>query len=184
MKDINLLPGLENAKKSSFRDTKVILVGSLVVLIPLLVFGYLYLLLNPEIASIEEENRQLDVLIQKYAEVNSVKQEKTAIDVHVTALTAILDLTNRQQNIHTGLLDDVTELMPAEVFAINYSFVAGSMTMNCRSLSEESIAYFLRNLKESGLYQHVSFSGIAKNKATDGTTQDFTFTVTLLRTAS
>lgn len=179
MRDINLLPSIVDGKKKSLRDGRVYVLIAVVVLIPVMVFGYLFLFLNPEIEMIGENTKQLNANILKYSKVNIVKDEKVQLEAHTLALTNILERVDKQQNVHTDILDSVTKLMPENVFAVNYAISNKSITMNCRALTEESIAYFLRSVKESNLYSNVTFSGITKNKTTEGIAQDYSFSLLL-----
>lgn len=179
MRDINLLPSLSTDKNKSLKDGRLYILIAIVLLIPLLAFSYQIFILKPEIVTNNNETIQLSEKILQYTEVNKVKEEKASLETHKLSLENILTSIDKRQNMHTQIIKDLTKLMPENVFAANYSLNEDIININCRALTEESIAYFLRNVKESGFYTNVAFNGVTTNLTAENSVQDYSFALQL-----
>lgn len=180
MRDINLLPGLGNvANKRKVSLAKYLIVLCFVVIIAGWL-GYEGYILNPQMASMDEQLSNTMAKIKEYSKATETKNAYQKATTHLTNIKAVLESMDKQELLNTKVIDTLASVTPPDVFAMSYSATDNrSIQLLMRAKDEASIASFVYDLKHVEMFQDVVIAGFSRNEATNGQLQDLSFAVSL-----
>ncbi len=166
MHDINLLP-IEKAKgKLSFVDNKLkmILIGtvaaSVLIVIVSIVFSMLTSGYKSDINSMNKDLVKFSAAKKTISDYNS-KNEK------LNRLNSIITAASNVNTDMTKVLDKVGSVTPDEVSTLKLAFQdKGNITADGSSKNNDSIAYFIYKLKQTGIFLDVTVKSIKQDDKT------------------
>ena len=174
---LNLIPSKNAYKKQGISRTAVAAVLALIVFIGCMTSYAVAFLKNDRLLS---EETVLLQNISKYSEVKKIKDElnKTTEWVQNAEKAASI---NESMSIpaHT-LIEVLASCMPEKVFAVTFSASQdGNILINGRTKDSVSIAVFLRNVKDCGVFKDAEVSNISAQTSESGIPVDYSFTITI-----
>jgi type IV pilus assembly protein PilN len=146
MSDLNLMPQefkIDKEKKIR-RNIYVVIVVAALLVIAVVTYIPTYLAL-----SVNKENREVEQDVSKLtyvtAEVSKLNAQKNALQDRIN----VLDSFTRQEIKWTGVISDMSALMPSDVSVNSMNVGRDLISMQCTSLSQQSIAAFVANIENS-----------------------------------
>lgn len=178
MTHINLLPWRETLREERKREFLSILVVAVVVSagILFLVHSYISGEINGQRARNEFLQSRLQVLDQRVAGINELRQQKEDIRER---MSVIADLQGTRPVI-VRIFDELVRTLPEGVYYENLSRVENTISMQGSAESYARITELLRALGDSEWFQEVVLDDIAAAADDDSaSTQAFTFSLSL-----
>ena len=168
---INLLPVKATRKKEIVKGQLAVL--GVTLLIALLVCGGLYMSLSSKISD------EKALIAQKEAEIASLKKkigEVAQFKKRQQELREKLDILDKLSDGKTGpvrLLDELSLAIPDKMWVVSYSESNGNIVMSGVSLTEETVAQFMRKLETSDYYQNVELRVVEQTRNNDNVLHKF-----------
>ena len=154
---INLLP-VRAAKKREYGRQQLVLFALILVLAA--IGNYFWLnrveservALEQRIAATRAEIAQLEKTI---GEVKSIKDDKKALEDKLK----ILDTLKKGRTGPVKVMDELATIIPQKVWVVEYSEVAGGVTMNGQAAAYEDLSAFSKKLKASTHFTNITIKG-------------------------
>lgn len=106
-------------------------------------------------------------IAQKIKEAAPIVELKSDIQIKedkIKQLSGIIDLVVAQSTFNTRILEGISSVMPETVFMVNYAIdQTGNINIMGKSQDMDSIAYFISELKGSGLFSDVYLSNVSSS---------------------
>ncbi|BCA80200.1 PilN domain-containing protein [Desulfuromonas sp. AOP6] len=159
---INLLP-VKAARKKEIVKGQLAILG-VALLIALLACGGLYAMVSSKVSDEKE------LISKKEAEIASLKKkigEVAEFKKRQQELREKLEILDKLSDGKTGpvrLLDELSLSIPEKMWIISYSESNGSIVMSGISLTEETVAQFMRKLESSDYYQNVELRVVEQTR--------------------
>ncbi|AFQ43006.1 PilN domain-containing protein [Desulfosporosinus meridiei] len=161
MKDINLIAKSLQQKRehqNSGMGQKLLFSILIVLLVGALGYGVLAFL-KARLVTKEEAIAQK---IKEAAPIVELKKNILVKEQKITQLSEVIDMANAQSILNTKILDGISKVLPEDVFIVNYAVSqAGELNIIGKARDMDSIAYFVHELKESGLFSDVYLSNVS-----------------------
>lgn len=161
MKDINLISGSGQKKsedQDSGRSKKLGAVILAVLLTGMLGYGGMAFLqerLEKKEAAIKQKIKEAEPIVELKRNIAG-RQEK------INKLSGIVDLLNAQTTINTRIFEGIASVMPEKIFIVNYAVSQqGELNILGKAKDMDSIAYFVHELKNKGLFANVYLSNVS-----------------------
>lgn len=178
MADINLLHGLKDVGKNKRKSNRTLFIV-LPFLIVLVASAGLYGFMKFYEADYNTKQVEYQEKLKMFNEVNAMKSELNALDVHVKVyqgITVVADLTSA---IHTNVLDEMARVMPESVFASSYQINDGShIGISAIAESRLAIADYIESLKATNMFENIFIASISETENDRGDL-NYTFTITM-----
>ncbi len=163
MHDINLLP-IEKAKgKLSFIDNKLkmVFLAAVGVSVIILIISIAFMILTSGYKNdIDNMNKELS----KYSSVNKIRNDIKEKTDKYTNLTNFLKAATAINTDMTAVFDKIGSVTPDAVSTIKLSFASfSSITAEGSSKDNDSIAYFIYKLKETGIFSNITIQSIKQD---------------------
>jgi len=171
---INLLPVKAAKKQEMLRGQLAILILSIVIVV--IASGGLYASLSFKVSG------QKKMVAEKEAEINSLKKkigEVSQFKKRQAELRGKLDVLERLREGKTGpvhLLDELSKVIPDKMWLNSFKENKGSIVITGVSLTEETVAQFMKALESSGYYQNIELKVVEQSRAKENTLQKFEIT--------
>ncbi len=171
---INLIPVKAAKKQEMLRSQLAVFILALVVVS--LACSGLYVSLTFKV----KDERAL--VAQKEAEINSLKKvigEVSQFKKRQEELRGKLEILNKLSEGKTGpvhLLDELSRVIPDKMWINSFKESKGGIVLSGISLTEETVAQFMRDLEQSPYYSDVELKVVEQSRSKDSTTQKFEIT--------
>lgn len=168
MNDLNLIPQhikIEQEKKSRKRINILLTVIILFVIIGITLLPiYLTYELSKDNAQVVQEISQFSSVSEEINKLNAQKKD-------VQDRTKVLESLSKQENKWTGIINDISSLIPPPVTLISINGSGDNISLQCTSLSRDDIALFMAKLENSDKFTDIKINEIR----TDEKTQKYLF---------
>jgi type IV pilus assembly protein PilN len=172
MVHINLLP-VRAKKKREFGQQLVVLFALLVV--ATLIGNYLWYRSVDD--GLTQVNRQIDAthaqitqLEKTIGEVKTITSDKKALEDKLK----VLDTLKKGRTGPVKVLDELSSVIPARVWILEYTEQAGAVTMRGNAVAYEDLSAFTQKLKASKYFQNVTIKKASQKP--DGGSVDWEIT--------
>lgn len=170
MKDINLISQSQqlNKERQNAGIGQQLGIAFLIVLaIGILGYGALAFLqgrLATKEVAIEQKIKEAAPVVALKSDIQ-IKQNK------INQLSGIVDLVMAQSTFNTRILEGISSVMPETVFIVNYAIdQTGNLNIMGKSQDMDSIAFFIYELKGSGLFSDVYISNVSSTNSNNAKT--------------
>jgi len=161
LKDINLISQSHQQKRerqNSGMGQKLGIAALVVLALGALGYGTLTILQ----AKIEAKQVAIAQKIKEAAPIVELKNNIQVRQDKINQLSGIVDLVVAQSTFNTRIFDRISSVMPENVFIVNYALSqTGDLNIIGKAKDRDSIAYFIYNLKGSGLFSDVYLSNVS-----------------------
>lgn len=164
MYDINLLP-IEKAKgKLSFVDNKLkmILFGTVAASVLIIIVSIVFSMLASGYKS------DINAMNKNLIKYNTAKKTITDYNTKNEKLNRINSIITAASNVNTDMtnvLDKLGSVMPDEVSTLKLTFAnKGNITADGSSKDNDSIAYFIYKLKQTGAFSNILVKSIKQDE--------------------
>jgi len=153
---INLLGGPRQKKgKKGFEMHSQLILGSAVLAISIVVVGYIWILLDEKISSMEDQKvkltQDLETLKKQVQEVENYERDKKDFEEKIS----IIQKLRKNQSGPVHLLDEVSKMLPERVWVLNMSEQNGSVELEGKAITNAEIVDFISNLKRSAYFRDI-----------------------------
>lgn len=179
MRDINLLPKAKSAsvkKDKTNRLVHTIIIFFAIAMLSFAAFGVLHYLEDND----SKNDQAAGARIKKYSTVYETKKNIAQHQNRVKSMNDVLSAQAKGNPSNILILDSITKAMPDDVFAVSYAVSAAEgVSMTCISKEKESAAYFLYNLKQTGVFSDIKILNLSSKTDEKGNSQENMFALTL-----
>lgn len=163
MKDVNFIDSNRVVEKKPSNSKLNVIVPFLIIIL-ILILGGIYFSFNFMTKQSNNKINEVNVKIKKYSEVIVVKKNIEDYNTKITSMSEVIRTISADSFINTKLMQNISSVMPSDVFLLNYSVSKlGQISIEASSKTNESIAYFARKLKETGMFQSAEVKSISNN---------------------
>lgn len=168
---INLLP-VKAARKQELIKGQLAVLGA-TFLVALLACGGLYMNISSKVSDEKE------LIAKKEAEISSLKKkigEVASFKKRQEELREKLEILERLQAGKAGpvrLLDELSQAIPEKMWLVSFTESGGNINISGISLTEETVAQFMRTLEASDSYQNVELRVVEQTRSKENVLHKF-----------
>jgi Tfp pilus assembly protein PilN len=170
MNDLNLMPQEIKIQEEAVikrRNNMILLIIALIVLIVITCIPtYFQMLFNKENKLVESDIVKLSNVSD---EVNKLTDKRKSIQEKLK----ILDSVTNVEIKWTDIISNISSMMPSDITVNKLNMSIEKISMECSSVSQQSIAVFLANMENSNKYSSIKIDGIIP----DDKTKNYTFNI-------
>jgi len=153
---INLLGGPRQKKsRKGFEVHSWLIVGSGLLAVVIVVVGYVWILLDEKISSLQDQkvqlSQELEMLKKQVQEVDHFERDKKLFEERI----GIIQKLRKVQAGPVHLLDEVSRKLPERVWVLNMSEQNGSVELQGKAITNSEIVEFIENLKHSSYFRDI-----------------------------
>ena len=139
MSDINLIPKLYKEEKKSFQISRGAILTSIIIVV-LCVYGVIFYFIQKDYNTYKQEEMTLNVKINKFKEINKVKDRLDFKMVKLKKMTDLLEASYVISTHNTYIFNSLLEFMPQGIYINSYSIdESNTIKITARSLSTTDI---------------------------------------------
>lgn len=161
MKDINLLSQSHQQKRERQNSGMGQKLG-IAILVVLTLGGLGYGILAFLQARLASEERAIEQKIKEATPIVELKKDIQVKQEKINQLSEMVDLVMAQSMINTRIFEGISRVMPENVFIVNYALSqSADLSIIGKAKDRDSIAYFIHELKDSGMFSDVYLSNVS-----------------------
>lgn len=158
MKDINFI--YKKKVKDNQLKVKRLIIFMLIFSIAIISSFYC---LTIKVKQIKGECVSIKGNLNKFDEVILIKKSIDGYNQKVNYMTKVLDSVSETSIINTKILREVSSVMPSAVYLSNYAVSdRGEINLMGQSKDNDSIAYYVHELKNISMFSEVSLRSVTK----------------------
>lgn len=157
MSDINLIPQEFKIERENKVKRSILLAAIAAAIVLIVVGAVIPIYLTQQISN---ANKNVEADIKKLSYVSDEVKKLTAQKSSIEDSMKIYDSFTKQTTKWTGVIKDISALMPAEVSITTIDLASDMISMQCTSTSEQAIAAFIANIENSKEFTFNTISNI------------------------
>jgi Tfp pilus assembly protein PilN len=161
MSDLNLIPQEFRIEKEERTKRALYIVLAVAAILVLIVAAcipvYMTYLKNKENKDVEQDIQKLSYVT---VELNKLNVQKASLQDKVS----IVDNFTKLEVKWTGVINDLTALVPSDVSITNINIAKEGFTLQCTSLSQQAIAVFISNIEDSKKFTFDKIGSITQDE--------------------